>query len=101
MVGCISLVFSVPKPWLLVTKNFVVWINVSSKYIGYGHQQHACHFKMAFWLVDKPQSLVDKVNMAKIPVNKTPPCIQGETLPIQDTVLSTGYIVLLTGQLPC
>ena len=31
----------------------------------YVHQQHACHFKMPFWLVDKPQSLVDKVNMCE------------------------------------
>ena len=67
----------------------------------YVHQQHACHFKMPFWLVDRHKSPVGKVNMAEIPVNRTPPCIQAQTIPIQDTVLSTGHIVLLTGQLPC
>ena len=39
--------------------------------------------------------------MAQIPVNRTPPCIQAQTIQIQDIVLSTGHIVLLTGQLPC
>ena len=64
------------------------------------HQQNACHFKMPIWPVDRHEMPVDRVNMAEIPVNRTPPCIQAQTIPIQDTVLSTGHIVLLTGQ-PC
>ena len=43
---------------------------------------------------------VDRVNMAKIPANATPPCIQAQTIPIQDTVLSTGHIVLLQDNSP-
>jgi hypothetical protein len=77
------------------------YTNTHTPSVNSDHQQHACHFKMPFWLVDRPKSHVDKVNMAEIPVNTTLPCIQCETIPIQDTVLSTGYIVLLTGQPPC
>ena len=65
------------------------------------HQQNACHFKMPIWPVDRHGMPVDRVNMAEIPVNRTPPCIQAQTIPIQDTVLSTGHIVLLTGRHSC
>ena len=64
------------------------------------HQHNACHFKMPIWPVNRHSMPVDRVNMAEILVNRTPPCVQAQTIPIQDTVLSTGHIVLLTGQLP-